>query len=383
MANTYTDMTGVLQATKITPVIQALFDDCGLEEGEGGEGTIGFRVMAETNSQSWDDIISSLASVAEELGCDTSEFSEVEGENGDLAPEAVIWALAKHFGKDGDEELASFVEQCTFENDASLDALFLLGARFDDGHGLTSIKYEGAWHSNRPRLGEFGGFGGFIGKEIFISGDSRKWGDLGEELDQALSKCDVNTAAVKLREHIGGILAAIEDDDLRTEIRLGLADRLREPTVAEGSSYRKASVEELQALVAEQLFGSYNFGNHAMFDGVDGWQYETPGNERSRKIYLANDKEEPATVEKGTFTVRFEPGTAIVEEAYAIDAKGNIFGSCDRHEYYIWVSSDCQDKTDNLGQALQWMNEFLAEGRDAYIADEENRVIDLALLLKR
>lgn len=381
MANTYRDMTGVLQAKKITPVIKALFGDCDLEEAEKGEGTIGFRLMAEGNSQTWDGIISSLASMAEDLGCEKSAFSE--GEDEKVNAEALIWALAKHFGKDDDEELASFVEQCSFEDDASLDAVFLLARLFDDGHELKSMQYEGAWHCDRARIGEFGGFGGFMGKEIFVSGDSSDWIDLGESLERALSNCEVHKAADKLRTHIGKILAAIADDDMRTEVRLGLASLLREPTVAEGSSYRKASVEELQALVAEQLFGSYSFGNSVLFDGVDGWQYETPGNERSRKIYLANDSEETATVEKATFTVRYEPGTAIVEEAYAIDAKGNIFGSCDRHEYYIWVSSDCQDKTDNLGQALQWLNDFLAEGRDAYIADEENRVIDLALLLKR
>lgn len=381
MANTYSDMTGVLQAKKITPVIKAFFDDCGLEEAEMGVGTIGFRLMAEANTMRWEDIISSLASVAGDLGCDTSNFSE--DVDGDLDPEAVIWALAKHFGKDDDEELAAFVEQCTFEDDASLDAVFLLARLFDDGHELKSIQFEGAWHCDRPRVGEFGGFGGFIGKEIFVSGDSRKWVDLGESIEQALCKCDVNAAAENLRTHIGGILAAIADDDLRNAVRVELSERLREPTVAEGSSYRKGSVEELQAIVADHLFTSYDFGSQVMFDGVDGWQYETPGFERSRKIYLANESEEPATVEKATFTVRFKPGTAIVDEAYAINAQGGIFGSYAKHDFYLWVDADCSDKTDNLGQALQWLNDFLSEGRDAYIADENNKVIDLESLLKR
>ena len=70
-----------------------------------------------------------------------------------------------NFTVDQDEELAHLIEHHPFENEADLEALFLIASRFDDGHQLTAILFEGCWHCIKPRLFEFGGDACFLSKE--------------------------------------------------------------------------------------------------------------------------------------------------------------------------------------------------------------------------
>jgi hypothetical protein len=42
--------------------------------------------------------------------------------------------------------------------------LFLIATRFDDGHHLTAIQFEGCWYCSKPRLFEFGGNGCYLGR---------------------------------------------------------------------------------------------------------------------------------------------------------------------------------------------------------------------------
>lgn len=77
-------------------------------------------------------------------------------------------------------------------------------------------------------------------------------------------------------------------------------------------------------IAADQEFQSYNFGEVGVED-ASGWEYASPGDIWTRAVFVRAEDEEPT--QKIAFTVRFAPACADVVEAYAIDAKGSIWGA--------------------------------------------------------
>jgi hypothetical protein len=73
---------------------------------------------------------------------------------------------------------------------------------------------------------------------------------------------------------------------------------------------------------AEEEFDWYHFGQ--VIADQYGWQYGVIDT-YSRNVYLESSISGGDT-ERVAFVVKFEPGTAKVAEAYAINSKGNIFG---------------------------------------------------------
>lgn len=88
----------------------------------------------------------------------------------------------------------------------------------------------------------------------------------------------------------------------------------------------RRKMESARTIAAEDAFGTYDFGSEV--EGSDGWESTIPGDETTRKVYLAPDAAEgdgdAGDTWACTFVVRFTPMTAIVSECYAIDAGGNI-----------------------------------------------------------
>ena len=78
---------------------------------------------------------------------------------------------------------------------------------------------------------------------------------------------------------------------------------------------------------AEAYYQGYDFGDGVEVEDSDGWEHSTPGNKWSCNVYVCPFADDRETTTKLGFTVRFEPGTAQVAEAYAIDSKGCIWGS--------------------------------------------------------
>lgn len=379
MANTYADTTGVLSVVAITPVIEALFGDLRLEKDEDGEGTVGFRKMAESETLEWSDIIDRLQTLAEGFG-----FKVEDDDSSDADADKVLWALAKHFSTSENEELAALIEQCEFEGGASYDALFTLATCFDDGHGLTALQYEGAVHCDRPRLHQFGGFAGFIGKECFFEGDSSSFVTLGASLDGALVAADTQAAAEVLRKHVCSIMAGFTSDDMRTAVRLHLSDLLRTEELEgtpEADMLKKPSVELLQRMVAESVFDHYDFGDQISVEDMGGWEWCSPGTEWTRSVFVRSVGVNVRS--KYTFTIKFKPGSALIEEAYAIASCGSPVGSYQTQDYYIWTEEgDCQNKTGQLAEAVTWCLDFRRSGRKSYITNAKNDVFDLDGLLR-
>lgn len=74
---------------------------------------------------------------------------------------------------------------------------------------------------------------------------------------------------------------------------------------------------------AEGTWDAYDFDGYKI-EAQDG--FSSSGDEMVRVFYLeAEDPRDPT--EKAHFAVRFAPGSATVEDAYALDSHGAIIGS--------------------------------------------------------
>ncbi|CAE6795657.1 hypothetical protein R70006_05061 [Paraburkholderia domus] len=82
------------------------------------------------------------------------------------------------------------------------------------------------------------------------------------------------------------------------------------------------------AASADQAFEDYDFGNGVEVTDTSGWEYSGEGFERTRKVYLEAEREDdgPAPRSTLTFTVRLNSDGSLAE-AYAIDSRGQIWGS--------------------------------------------------------
>ena len=86
------------------------------------------------------------------------------------------------------------------------------------------------------------------------------------------------------------------------------------------------SLFERQAAIAEEYYQNYDFVS--IVEDSSGWEGLSPGDELSRPVFLENeDPHQPS--ERVRFIVRFKDEQSIeVQEAYAINAIGSIFGGC-------------------------------------------------------
>lgn len=71
---------------------------------------------------------------------------------------------------------------------------------------------------------------------------------------------------------------------------------------------------------ADIAFLSYDFGAANQVEDSSGWEYVTPGNEMTRKVFLRPIEESQTATDVAHFTVVFEPSSATIKEAYAMMA---------------------------------------------------------------
>lgn len=75
---------------------------------------------------------------------------------------------------------------------------------------------------------------------------------------------------------------------------------------------------------ADYEIETYDFGYQVV--GVDGWEWNSGSDEVSKTIYFENEEDPDGPSIKGHFVVRFENGTAVVQDAYG-SINGNDIGS--------------------------------------------------------
>ncbi|MGX9221996.1 hypothetical protein ACWV27_26925 (plasmid) [Massilia varians] len=221
MSNSYYDSTGVLVLNNVTPVIAALFGAFNLDETQPGDGQVYIASMSECDEPTWDEIQDGLASLASDLNLPLPNPS-------DESVQDYLRLLAQHFGTADDVAFNKLLENNDFEDGVCLGTLFALANYFDDGHGLTAMKLEGCWHSDRPRLFEFGGDGLYLSRNVRYIVDSSTAKAFGRDLDQALAENDLDAAAKQLALQVDQILRSVVDTSTREQLGNKLAALMAE-----------------------------------------------------------------------------------------------------------------------------------------------------------
>lgn len=128
--------------------------------------------------------------------------------------------------------------------------------------------------------------------------------------------------------------------------------------------------------MADREFDAYEFGDDASIVGTDAWDTNDP-EDYTREAYIQYN-DDLADSHKISFHVRFaEDGS--VDEVYALDCKmGYMLGQRGgQKEYYVWREGGlCDNKPRDLDEARRICQEFLDEGVEAYIADQDQNVIE-------
>lgn len=224
MANSYSDMTGVLVLNKVTPVIQALFGAFALDARYPGDGQAYIANISEGNDCRWEHVLGGLDDLIEQLGLhDATTDDEQPG-----SMEHALLVLSRHFHATDNEALDQLIERVAFaDDDADLLSLFTIAQAFDDGHGLTAVKTETAWHCSKPRLFEFGGAGQYHGRHFTFEVSSQQAAHHGDAIDAALAGGATDAAAAEVHRMLENILTGIHGETTRADVRQKLAGLLK------------------------------------------------------------------------------------------------------------------------------------------------------------
>jgi hypothetical protein len=161
-----------------------------------------------------------------------------------------------------------------------------------------------------------------------------------EEVLMALCALGEDPSAVRINQLRNRVDASGLPDGDRAEGIRAAVDAARRQLDAGARAPKVPQFD--QAAMADQIFADYDFGSGVEVTDTGGWEYSEPGFERTRKVYVETEAEDdgPAPRWTLTFTVRFDPRGGAPSEAYAIDSKGQIWGSLPREIPDVTVMAD-------------------------------------------
>ncbi|MDE3022622.1 MAG: hypothetical protein KGI54_12310 [Pseudomonadota bacterium] len=213
MANSIFEATGLLMLNKVTPVIKAFFGCFNLDENYPDNGKFYIAESSETASPVWNDIMNSVSDLVHDLGLTIQDEREDIMQN-------LLQALVVHFGLEGDEVLENFIENSDFNSDsnANVHDLFWLCCRFNDGHDLQAIEWEGCWHCDKLKLNEFGGYGLYASRNLDIESNSPGFLDSARSIDSAIAAGDLDKASIFVKKIMDTLIESISDKNARNAI---------------------------------------------------------------------------------------------------------------------------------------------------------------------
>lgn len=223
--------TGALVLDKLTPVIDALFEQFTLAPNFTRKGNVYIATIAESDWPTWKDIRENLVKLAKimGLGLPNKEDAEISVEDieDDESTEAWLKVLLQRFGEDALEDAFDWLDYLpgAYE-EVSLKRLFELAGQLNDGHGLKAIRFEAGWYGDQPCVFEFGGNGDYVSRNCTISTSSRIALSLGAQLDEALNTGDIDNAATLLLDQLNNFVDGIAGHERRDELRQKIALRL-------------------------------------------------------------------------------------------------------------------------------------------------------------
>ncbi|MDR2788128.1 MAG: hypothetical protein LBD06_07185 [Candidatus Accumulibacter sp.] len=212
MSESHYAATGLLVLDRVTPMIAALFGEFNLKANCPGKGRAGISLTPGRSFPCWENIHFNLFVLGAHLRIlpDREETPD---------PQTILSAWAGYFHVERDAVLQSWIERHPIRDTADLSSLFLLATRFDDGHKLTAIAFEGCWHSRAPRLFGYGGDACYHSREFVWFNESSQVLFLGNELSSALRKGNTGHASTVVITEILRLLDGIQDEAARAKVR--------------------------------------------------------------------------------------------------------------------------------------------------------------------
>lgn len=223
MSDSYYEGTGELTLRDVTPVIRALFGAFSVQKQ--ADGTAYIRNLSTADSTRWSSIATHIVAViGDKLKLSAPDAGDaVDADGFDVQQDAsdVVGALLEIFNVT-DPALMNLVEHIADDADAELDDLLAIALACDDEHGLTSIRFEGCWYSDKPRLFEFGGHGVYHSSSVSVWADSNEAFNLGSALDNAFKSNDIEAGVNTLKKKMRAIVNGIKDDEQRNAVMVAL-----------------------------------------------------------------------------------------------------------------------------------------------------------------
>lgn len=215
MANTYTQVVGSIEYKKRTPVLKAFFSNYEFLPlpGRGNQAIVGYQ-----DDVSWDDVYDNLESLCLNMKLKIAD-------DDDVPVVRCLSALAAYFKVEGDTDLQNFLEHFDSDDSPSLQVIFFLAKKFDDGHGLSKMVIESSWHCDKLRLGEFGGSAQSYNPNLSLCMDTHRCVTFAEELEQLCANHDVAEAATSVVVFLKNMLT-FESDEMRAAVMQEVARRL-------------------------------------------------------------------------------------------------------------------------------------------------------------
>lgn len=245
MSNTYHDATGVLLfdgPAQVTPVIKMLFEPFNLDvEPDGDDGQRYVAVLSEETNCSWDTYAERLTESAErDFGIDFDDLPE---------PDEVLERIGTYFGLD----LGPVVDPIDFDASVSITDILKLALLLIDGHNLTGLALEGAWHGDKPRLWEFGGWATLAMPRYTLDLSTSEVLRFAQSLNEALA-LGVEPAAQLLGGWVDRFIDGVVDESVRLALKQRLNSSALWNNAAEGSGLQ--SVPLVQDAAASTPPGS-------------------------------------------------------------------------------------------------------------------------------
>lgn len=210
MSNTYFDATGVLLfdgPAKITPMIRTLFQPFNFSDDSTDDETQRtISAQSEIQTPLWDSYLEHLVAALPEEARNALVVLE--------SPDCILSEYGHHCGVD----LEGFVDGIDFDGEVDILDIVHLAHLLSDGHNLIGVSMEGAWHCDRPRLWEFGGWAVHHTPRYTLNLSSSDVRTLASSLDSALSQSADATAGI-LNQWLNRFIDGIEDRSLQDNLR--------------------------------------------------------------------------------------------------------------------------------------------------------------------
>ncbi len=216
MANYSYGASGVLFLDEVTPVVRALFGEHHLQNPTPPYRCAKISVRTEFGEPFWSSILPHLRLLAEERGILLAPPFEP-------TVRSLLKALAVSFRVDHDEEITQLLERSAFSGPADIRVLYQLCSKFDDGHHLRKLLYQGSYGCDEPIPLAFGGSAYCMSQHARLFIDTSEGIETGSLISQAVEDNNLDLAAKHIAQAAWALARGIQDRTLHGPVTARVA----------------------------------------------------------------------------------------------------------------------------------------------------------------